>query len=248
MITVRSISGRPVRGSVERRELVEHAGHLVAALAAAEVDDHVGIAALGQRFEQHRLAGAEAAGDGRLAALRHREQAVEDALAGHQRRRAPARAASPAAAAHRPDVAHRQLAQASVALAQHAHGRIVGEPRRAATTDSTTPPTSGGARQRCARPVGLATAGLADHRARRQQRADARCAARSAGGPAARCACPAARTPNRCPTAAAAGRRRCCRAGRGRGGSPAAARRRAPRCPGAGRSCLRRPARRSARR
>ena len=98
MMTVRSISGRPVRGSVELRKLLEHAGHLVAALAAAEVDDDVGVAALGQRFQQDRLAGAEAAGNRGLAAQRDRKQRVEDALAGDQGLigRQPARA--PAAA------------------------------------------------------------------------------------------------------------------------------------------------------
>ena len=75
MMTVRSISGWPVRGSVELREFVQHAGHFVAALAAADIDDDVGVAALGQRFEQDRLAGAEAARQSRAAAPRDREQA-----------------------------------------------------------------------------------------------------------------------------------------------------------------------------
>ena len=85
MMTVRSMSLRPVRGSTSCGQLLQHAGHLVAALAAAEVDDHVGGAALRERLQQHGLAGAEAAGDGRLAAQGHGEERVEDALPGDER-------------------------------------------------------------------------------------------------------------------------------------------------------------------
>ncbi len=63
MMTVRSISARPVRGSSSCREFVQHLGHLVAAFAAADVDDDVRVAPLGQRLLQHGLAGAEAAGN-----------------------------------------------------------------------------------------------------------------------------------------------------------------------------------------
>ena len=65
----------------ELRELVEHLGHLVAALAAADVDDHVGLGVLRERLLDDRLAGAEAAGHGDRAALGDREEEVEDALA-----------------------------------------------------------------------------------------------------------------------------------------------------------------------
>ena len=88
MITVRSASRPPVRGSSSSAELVDDVGHLVAALAAAHVDDHVGVAPLGDLLQQHGLAGAEAAGHGGGAAPRDREEHVEHPLAGDQRRRA----------------------------------------------------------------------------------------------------------------------------------------------------------------
>ena len=54
-----------MRGSSSDRQLPEHVGHLVPALAAADVDDHVGVAPLGDLLQEHGLAGAEAAGHGR---------------------------------------------------------------------------------------------------------------------------------------------------------------------------------------
>ena len=114
MMTVRSISGRPVRGSVEQREFLEHARHLVAALAAAEIDDDVGVAALRERFEEHRLAGAEAAGHRGLAALRDREERIDDALAGDERRERRQPPRDRARHAHRPVVPHRELARRAV--------------------------------------------------------------------------------------------------------------------------------------
>ena len=75
----------PVRGSSSSRELGDDVGHLVAALAAADVDDHVGVAPLGDLLQQHGLAGAEAARDGGAAAPGDRVQQVEDPLAGVQR-------------------------------------------------------------------------------------------------------------------------------------------------------------------
>ena len=57
----------------ERGELLEHLGELVAALAAADVDDHVGVGPLRQRLLEHGLAGAEAAGDGGGSATSDRE-------------------------------------------------------------------------------------------------------------------------------------------------------------------------------
>ncbi len=78
---VRSISGRLLHGSLEHREIVEHLGHFVAALAAADVDDDVHVGELGDRLLQQRLAGAEAAGKDGTAAARQREQEVDAALA-----------------------------------------------------------------------------------------------------------------------------------------------------------------------
>ena len=251
MMTVRSISGRPVRGSVEPRELVEHAGHLVAALAAAQVDDDVGVAALGQRFEQHRLAGAEAAGDRRLAALRHREQAVEDALAGDQRRarRQPARAPAAARAPARRGSSRARAARPS-AVAQRADGRVVGvlagapRPRRRSPLDV-------GRREaalRAARPAALR---LADDRAAGAARRPRATRGANANAPRAGArACPAAtkarvrarQRPQQAVEDVAEQRRARARIA---SGCAVAVR---PRCPGAGRSCPRRPARRSRRR
>ena len=61
MMTVRSASRPPGARVRELGQLGEHVGHLVAALAAADVDDHVGVAPLGDLLQQHGLAGAEAA-------------------------------------------------------------------------------------------------------------------------------------------------------------------------------------------
>ena len=85
MRIVRSMRDLPGPRVVELGELGEHVGHLVAALAAADVDDDVGVAPLGERVLGHRLAGAEAAGDGRGAAARDGEEDVDDALPGDQR-------------------------------------------------------------------------------------------------------------------------------------------------------------------
>ena len=62
MTTVRSASRPPGPRVGQLGELAEHVGQLVAALAAADVDDHVGVAPLGDLLQQHRLAGAEPAG------------------------------------------------------------------------------------------------------------------------------------------------------------------------------------------
>ena len=85
MITVRSSSERAGARILELGQLVEDVGHLVAALAAADVDDHVGVAPLGDLLQQDGLAGAEAAGHGGAAAAGDREEQVEHALAGDQR-------------------------------------------------------------------------------------------------------------------------------------------------------------------
>ena len=85
MTTVRSASRSPVRGSSSSASSATHVGHLVAALAAADVDDDVGVAPLGDLLQQHGLAGAEAAGDGGAAAPGDREEQVEHPLPGVQR-------------------------------------------------------------------------------------------------------------------------------------------------------------------
>jgi hypothetical protein len=72
-------------GVVQLGELLEHLGHLVAPLAAADVGDHLGIGPLGELVLGDGLARAEGAGDGRGASLGHGEQSVEDALASEHR-------------------------------------------------------------------------------------------------------------------------------------------------------------------
>ena len=66
-------------------ELLQGLGHLVAALAAADIDDDIGVTPLCDLVLGHRFAGAEAAGDGRRTALGQREHRINDALAGNQR-------------------------------------------------------------------------------------------------------------------------------------------------------------------
>ena len=102
MITVRSTSRRPVRGSSSAPQLVDRVGELVAPLPAADVDDHVGVAPLGDLLQQHGLAGAEAADDRRGRALGDGEQQVEDPLAGDQRLGGVEAAGDRAGTAHRP--------------------------------------------------------------------------------------------------------------------------------------------------
>jgi hypothetical protein len=93
----------------QRAQLGDRVGHLVAALAAAHVDDHVRVAPLRQLLQQHRLAGAKAAGHRGGAPPGNREQCVDHPLPGQQRAaRLPALGARPRLA-HRPVHRHRDL-------------------------------------------------------------------------------------------------------------------------------------------
>ena len=67
-------------------EVLEHLGHLVAALAAADVDDALRVGVLRERLRDDRLAAAEGARHGARAAEHRGEEGVDDALAGEQRR------------------------------------------------------------------------------------------------------------------------------------------------------------------
>ena len=78
--TVRFMSGSPEWGSFELGELHEHVGHLVAALAAADVDDDLGVGPLGELVLGDGLARAERPGDAGDAALGEGEERVDDAL------------------------------------------------------------------------------------------------------------------------------------------------------------------------
>ena len=150
----RALGQRPAGARVlELRELVEHLGHLVAALAAADVDDHVGVAPLGERFLQHGLAGAEAAGQRGAAAARHREQRVEDALAGDHRRVGRQAVRDRARRAHRPGVAHRDLLLRAVGAHENGDRLVLrvlalrARSTRSARRDPAAPGSTVGARR-----------------------------------------------------------------------------------------------------
>ncbi len=66
-------------------EFVQNVRHLVAALAAADVDDDVHVGPLGQLMLHDRFAGTEGPRNGRGAALGEREQRVDDALTRRKR-------------------------------------------------------------------------------------------------------------------------------------------------------------------
>jgi len=66
------------------RELGQHLSHLVAPLAAAHVDDDVGVTPLGQRVLGDGLAGTEAAGDRTRPTLGNGKEDVDDTLPGDQ--------------------------------------------------------------------------------------------------------------------------------------------------------------------
>ena len=89
---------------VEPRHLLQHVGHLVAALAAADVDDHVRVAPLRDLLQEHGLARAEAPGHGGAAAAGDREEEIEGALPGEQRHVGPQALAHGAGAANGPVV------------------------------------------------------------------------------------------------------------------------------------------------
>ena len=71
-------------GIDELGELGEHVRHLVAAFAAADVDDDVRVAPLGYGVLGHGLAGAEAARYGHGAALGQGKEGVDDPLPGDE--------------------------------------------------------------------------------------------------------------------------------------------------------------------
>ena len=105
-----AVHERSTRARVlELRELGEDLGHLVAALAAADVDDDVDVGPLRQRLLRDRLARAEAARDDGVAAEGDREERVEDPHAGGERRRRVQLLDVGAALTDRPALAHPNL-------------------------------------------------------------------------------------------------------------------------------------------
>ena len=82
----RALHQRPPAARIgEVREFLQHLGHLVAAFAAADVDDHMRICPFGDAVLGDRLAGAERARDAGRAALGDREECIQDALPGDER-------------------------------------------------------------------------------------------------------------------------------------------------------------------
>eukprot|EP00962_Isochrysis_galbana_P003599 scaffold1021_cov108-Isochrysis_galbana.AAC.20 len=90
----------------ELGEVLEHLGHLVAALAASDVDDAVRVGELGQRLRDDRLAAAEGAGHSAGAAEHRGKERVDDTLAGEERHVAHQLLGGGARRAHRPEVLH----------------------------------------------------------------------------------------------------------------------------------------------
>ena len=66
-------------------ELVQNICHLVATLAAADVDDDIGIGPLGDLVLGHGFSGTESARDGCCAAFCDREHRIQDTLSCDQR-------------------------------------------------------------------------------------------------------------------------------------------------------------------
>ena len=87
-------------------ELGEDVRHLVAAFAAADVDHHVGVGPAGEGLLRDGLARPEPPGDHGRAALRDREERVEDPLARHQRQGGVEFAGVRPALAHGPGLPH----------------------------------------------------------------------------------------------------------------------------------------------
>ena len=125
-----------MRGSSSSREVAQDVGHLVAALAAADVDDHVGVAPLRDLLQEHRLAGAEAARDGGGAPARDGKEEVERPLPGHERS-APRRPLARARNGRGRRTGHRWASPTSSAAdaaieSSTPYGARVGEPLEAA--------------------------------------------------------------------------------------------------------------------
>ncbi len=246
--TVRWASLPPVRGSLRLGQLGQQVGELVAALAAADVDDHVGIGPLRDLLQQHGLAGAEPAGHSAGTAPGHREEHVEYPLAGLQRAAAvqPLGVSAEAAVPARYWSAHRLTAHRGDHVAAPATGPAGRElADRAAGPRRDQHPV---ARPRPGRPpcpgtspavTTVAVTGLGAERTRPDRPAFRRCST----AVAARLACLAGSSQAPAPAAAAAGRPRPRRAAAARAWPTAARHARTRRRRGPGRRCTHRPAR-----
>ena len=82
----RAVGQRPAGLGVDQfAKLGQRLGHLVAAFAAANIDDDIGVTPFGQLVLGHGLAGTETAGNGSSAALGDGEHGIHHAHAGDQR-------------------------------------------------------------------------------------------------------------------------------------------------------------------
>ncbi len=77
--------GPSAAGIAQLPELVQHLGHFIAPLAAAQIDDNIGVRPFCQLVLNNGFAGAERAGNCGAAALAYWEKRVDHALPGNQR-------------------------------------------------------------------------------------------------------------------------------------------------------------------
>mmetsp|Transcript_12586 Transcript_12586/g.39639 ORF Transcript_12586/g.39639 Transcript_12586/m.39639 type:complete len:601 (+) Transcript_12586:190-1992(+) len=125
---------------LELREVLEHLRHLVAALAAADVDNRVRVRVLGQRLRDDRLAAAERAGHGARAAEHGGEERVDHALPREQRLGTRQLLGDGARRADGPALLHRVLGHLALELRledalQDGVLALGGEPRHLAARD-----------------------------------------------------------------------------------------------------------------
>ena len=106
------------------RELHENVGHLVAAFAAADVDDDVHVRPLGELVLHDGLAAAERAGHGRRAALGDREERVDDTLAAVHGLVRSKLLRIGARDTHRPALDHVQLMIDAGGIGEHGDGLV----------------------------------------------------------------------------------------------------------------------------
>ena len=114
----------PGVGVVKLGEGLQHVHQLVAALAATDVDDDVGVGPARHLLLHHRLAGAEGARYRPLAALELGEEGIDDPLARNQRRHAIVAPQVGARLAHRPAVEELEAMGVTLGIAQPADGRL----------------------------------------------------------------------------------------------------------------------------
>ncbi len=119
----------------ERGELLEHLRHLVPPLAAADVDDDVGVRPLRQGVLQHGFARPEGAGEGGAAAAHDREEGVEHPLAGDQRPLRVEAGREGAGPAHGPALRQSDRMDRAIGVLHARHDVVVAELARVGDLD-----------------------------------------------------------------------------------------------------------------